>query len=182
MLALPCIVYHQSPSRNTTRPVLPNPGDSALSIRPRPGLALASTRPRPGLDPASTLGTAQQGRKDGMARRSGSFRHLVPYNAVVSRDGRPFLGHIATVSSTGIDNTSPQDFRLPGLPLPYKRAGRALQRRQEQPETSTPRLPTQRSTSQAIISVLFFSFETWARCPLSQACNPYASTSVQGNT
>jgi hypothetical protein len=31
--------------------------------------------------------------------------------------------------------------------------------------------------------VLFlFSFETWARRPLSQACNPYASTSVQGNT
>jgi hypothetical protein len=29
---------------------------------------------------------------------------------------------------------------------------------------------------------LSFSFETWARRPLSQACNPYTSTSVQGNT
>jgi hypothetical protein len=31
-------------------------------------------------------------------------------------------------------------------------------------------------------SLYFFPFETWARRPLSQACNPYASTSVQGNT
>jgi hypothetical protein len=66
-----------------------------------------------------------------MARRSGSFRCLVPYNAVVSGDGRPFLGHVATVISTGIDKTSPQDFRCPGLPLPYKRVGRALQRNEE---------------------------------------------------
>jgi hypothetical protein len=29
---------------------------------------------------------------------------------------------------------------------------------------------------------LFPLFETWARHPLSHACNPYTSTSVQGNT
>ena len=95
---LPRTVYHRSPSReDKTRSVLRDIGDSALSIRSRPGL-----------DPTSTLGTVQRQGKDGMARRSGSFRRLVSHDAMVSRDGRPFLEHVATVSSTGIDKTSPQ--------------------------------------------------------------------------
>jgi hypothetical protein len=114
MLTLPCTIYRQSPSRkDTTRPVLRNLGDSALSIRSRPGL-----------DPTSTLSTAQQRREDGMARRSGSFRRLILYITMVSRDGRPFPGHVATVTPTGIDKTSPQGSRCPGLLSPYKRAGR----------------------------------------------------------
>jgi hypothetical protein len=59
----------------------------------------ASTRPRPGLDPASTPNTTLRESKDGMAQRSGSFRRLVLCNTMVSRDGLPFLGHIATVIS-----------------------------------------------------------------------------------
>jgi hypothetical protein len=74
-----------------------------------------------------------------MARRSGSFRRLVPYDAVVSRDGRSFPRHVATVILTGIDKTPPQDFQRPGLPLPYKRAGRALQRAADKPETTNNR-------------------------------------------
>jgi hypothetical protein len=102
--ALPYTVYRQSPSReDTTRPVFHNLRDSALSIRPRPGL-----------DPASTPSTVQQEEKAGMARCSGSFRRLIPDVTIVSRDGRPFLGHIATVTSTGIDITSSQ-----GSPVPW---------------------------------------------------------------
>jgi hypothetical protein len=169
MLTLPCTIYRQSPSRkDTTRPVLRNLGDSALSIRSRPGL-----------DPTSTLSTAQQRREDGMARRSGSFRRLILYITMVSRDGRPFPGHVATVTPTGIDKTSPQGSRCPGLLSPYKRAGRGSttgDKHSKAPHTET-------NISSNHLCTLFFSlFETWARRPLSQPCNPYASTSVQGNT
>jgi hypothetical protein len=47
---------------------------------------------------------------------------------MVSGDGRPFLGHVATATSTGIDKTSPQD--SPGVPAssyPIKGRARALQ-------------------------------------------------------
>jgi hypothetical protein len=83
----------------------------------------ASTRPRLSLDPASTPNTTQQGEKDGMARHSGSFRRLVRYNSMASRDGLPFLGHVATVTSTVVDKTSPQGIRSPGLLSSYKRVG-----------------------------------------------------------
>jgi hypothetical protein len=107
---VPCTVYHRSPSReDKTRPVLRNLGDSALSIRSRPGL-----------DPTSTLGTVQRKGKDGMAWRSGSFRRLVSHDAMVSRDGRPFLGHVATVISTGFDKTSPQDSGVLASSCPIK--------------------------------------------------------------
>jgi hypothetical protein len=43
-----------------------------------------------------------------MAYDSGSFHRLIPYVTMVSRDGRPFLGHVAIATSTGIDKTSPQ--------------------------------------------------------------------------
>jgi hypothetical protein len=104
---LPCTVYHQSPSReNTTRPVFRDLGDSALSVRPRPGL-----------DQASTPSAVRQGRKASVAQSSGSFRRLIPDVIVVSRDGRPFLGHAATVTPTGIDKTSPQGSPVPWPPL-----------------------------------------------------------------
>jgi hypothetical protein len=44
-----------------------------------------------------------------VAHDSRSFHRLVPYITMVSEDGRPFLGHVATATSTGIDKTSPQD-------------------------------------------------------------------------
>jgi hypothetical protein len=98
-----------------TKFVYRTPWDSDLSVRSRPGL-----------DPTSMPRIVQQGKRYSMARRSGSFRRLVLYVTVVSRNGLPFLGHVATIASTGIDKTSPQDFRSPGLPFPYKRVGRAL--------------------------------------------------------
>jgi hypothetical protein len=42
---------------------------------------------------------------------------------MVSRDGLPFLGHVATATSTGIDKTSSQGIRHPGLLSFYKRVG-----------------------------------------------------------
>jgi hypothetical protein len=70
-------------------------------IRPYPPvLDPALTQPRP------TAG--QQGGKADVAQDSGSFDCLIPYVTMVSRDGRPFLGHVATATSTGIDKTSPQ--------------------------------------------------------------------------
>jgi hypothetical protein len=90
------LFYHRSPSReDTTRTVPHDLGDSALS-----------TRPRPGLDPASTT-IGQQGEKADVAQDSGSFHRLVLYVTMVSRNGRPFSGHVATATSTGIDKTSP---------------------------------------------------------------------------
>jgi hypothetical protein len=47
-----------------------------------------------------------------MARCSGSFRRLILYVTIMSRDGRPFLGHVAIVTSTGIDKNIVS--RLPG--------------------------------------------------------------------
>jgi hypothetical protein len=58
-----------------------------------------------------------------MARRSRSFQRPVLYNTMVSRDGPPFLGHVATATSTGIDKTSSQGSRRPGLLSSYKRVG-----------------------------------------------------------
>jgi hypothetical protein len=65
-----------------------------------PILDLASTQPRP------TAG--QQGGKADVAQDSGSFHRLIPYITMVSKDGWPFLGHVAIATSTGIDKTSPQ--------------------------------------------------------------------------
>jgi hypothetical protein len=112
---------HRSPSReDTTRSVPHDLGDSALSARPRPILDLASTQPRP------TIG--QQGGKADMAHDLRSFHRLVPYITMVSGDGRPFLGHVATATSTGIDKTSPQDsLGILASSYPIKGRARALQ-------------------------------------------------------
>jgi hypothetical protein len=70
-------------------------------IRPYPPiLDSSSTRPRPII--------GQQGGKADVAQGSGSFHRLVPYVTMVSRDGRPFSGHVAIATSTGNDKTSPQ--------------------------------------------------------------------------
>jgi hypothetical protein len=135
---------HRSPSRENTPSSVPHDlGDSALSARPRP-----------------TVG--QQGGKSDVARDSGSFHCLVPYITMVSRDGRPFLGHVATATSTGINKTSPQD--SPGAPAssyPIKGQARALQGDTKQdasqkPSANKQRHTTHRSTSQAISFVLSF--------------------------
>jgi hypothetical protein len=180
---LPCTICHRLPSReDTTRPIFHNLGDSALPVRHRPGL-----------DPTSTPSTVQQEKKDGMAWRSESFRRLILYVTVVSRDGQPFLGHVATVTSTGIDKTSPQGSRRPGLLSPYKRAGQGSTMETEDNEEQTTHKSqakcqalqgssTEINISSNHLCTLFSLFETWARRPLSQACNPYTSTSVQGNT
>jgi hypothetical protein len=117
------LLCHRSPSReDTTRSVPHDLGDSALSAHSRPVLDPASTQPRP------TIG--QQGGKADVT--------------MVSGDGRSFLEHVATATSTGIDKTSPQD--SPGVPAssyPIKGHARALKGRQtnksQKPSTSKQR-------------------------------------------
>jgi hypothetical protein len=83
--------------------------------------------PRPVLDPASTNRRTKQECKACMIQDPESFHRLIIYVTTVSRDGRPFLGHIATAASTAFDKTSPvRHPRRPCLPLPYKKAGRGL--------------------------------------------------------
>jgi hypothetical protein len=63
-----------------------------------------------------------------VAQDSRSFHRLVPYVTMVSGDGRPFLGHVATATSIGIDKTSPQDSpSIPASSYPIKGQARALQ-------------------------------------------------------
>jgi hypothetical protein len=116
---------HRSPLREDTTRIVPrNPRDSTLSAHPRPVLDPASIRPRPTAD--------QQGRKADVAQGSESFRRLILYVTMVSRDGRPFPGHIATTTSTGVDKTSPQG--TPGVlasSYPIKGQARALQGERE---------------------------------------------------
>jgi hypothetical protein len=96
-----------------------------------------------------------------VAYDSMSFHRLVPYVAMVSGDGRPFLWHVATTTSTGIDKTSPQD--SPGVPVssyPIKGRARALQGGgtkqdvSQKPSANKQTHTTHRSTSQAISFVL----------------------------
>jgi hypothetical protein len=78
------------------------------------------THPRPS--------AGQQGGKADVAQDSGSFHRLLADVTIVSKDGRPFLRHVATATSTGIDKTSPQG--TPGVPTssyPIKGQARALQ-------------------------------------------------------
>jgi hypothetical protein len=87
-------------------------------IRQGPYSTISEIRPYPsGLDPASTPSTVRQERKADVAQDSGSFHRLIPNVTTVSRDGRPFLEHAATATSTGIDNASPQDTLVPRPPL-----------------------------------------------------------------
>jgi hypothetical protein len=138
---------------DTTRTVPHDLGDSALSTRPRPVLNLASTQPRPTAD--------QQGRKADVAQDSESFHRLVLYVTMVSRDGRPFPGHVATATFTGIDKTSPQRHpRRPCLLLPYKRAGRGSMTGRGQRTTDNEKLvsipPKKINISSNLLVLSFF--------------------------
>jgi hypothetical protein len=82
---------------------------------------------------------------------------------MVSRDGWPFPGHVATVTSTGINKTSLQ--RHPGVlasSYPIKGQARALkngkQEKADEQQTTKNQPPShqRRSTSQAISFVLSF--------------------------
>jgi hypothetical protein len=90
---------HWSPSReNTTSTVPRNSRDSTLSIHRRP----TSTRPRPGLDQPPV----KRESKAHMPQDLESFHRLILYVIMVSGDGRPFSGHVATTASTTLDKTS----------------------------------------------------------------------------
>jgi hypothetical protein len=130
----------------------PYPTISGIQPYP-PVLDSASTQPRP------TIG--QQGAKTNMAQDSGSFHRLVPYITMVSRDGRPFPGHVATATSIGIDKTSPQC--TPGVPAssyPIKGQARALQggkkQARSQAQTSKGRRTTNHRPQKT--NLLVFSF------------------------
>jgi hypothetical protein len=159
---------------------IPQSRDSALSLWPRPGL-----------DPASTPSTVPQGKKDGMARRSGSFHRLILY-ITVPRDGRPLQG---TSLQSPQQGSIKHHLKAPSVlasPRPIKRAGRGFTTDRRQRATNhTPvksQVPIHSKSFSIEINIssnrlcTFFPLETWALGPLSQACNPYASTSVQGNT
>jgi hypothetical protein len=91
-----------------------------------------------------------------VAQDSGSFHRLVPDVTMVSKDGRPFLGHDAIATSTGIDKTSLKAPRCPGLLLPYKRAGPGSTTKEgASTNKRTNQSPAHISTSQAITLVLF---------------------------
>jgi hypothetical protein len=113
-----------------------------------------------------------------MAWHSRSLRRPVLYTTMVSRDGLPFLGHVATATPTGIDKTSSQGIRRPGLLSFYKRVGQGPG--EDNGQRTKHKIAINISSNHLVF--LFPLFETWAHHPLSQACNPYTSTSVQGNT
>jgi hypothetical protein len=130
----------------------PYPTISGIQAYP-PILDPPSTQPRP------TIG--QQGGKADVAHDSRSFHRLVPYITMVSGDGRPFLGHVATATPTGIDKTSPQDSpSVSASSYPIKgwaralQGGRTKQDASQKPSANRQRHTTHRSTSQAISFVL----------------------------
>jgi hypothetical protein len=99
--------------------------DSTLSVHYQP----TSIRPRPGLDQPTV--------KACLSQDSESFHRLIVYVTMVSGDGWPFLGHVATATLTAIDKTSPQRHpRCPCLLLPYKRTGRELYKGKERRRTT----------------------------------------------
>jgi hypothetical protein len=107
-----------------------------LGTRPYPSTV---DPPRPILDPASTHRWSKQECKACMTQDPESFHRLILYVTMVSRDGRPFLGHVTTAASTMIDKTSPQRHpQRPCLLLPYKRAGRGRTTDDEKPVTIPP--------------------------------------------
>jgi hypothetical protein len=94
---------------------------------------------------------------------------------MVSGDGRPFSGHVATTTSTAFDKTSPQRHpRRPCLLLPYKRAGRRLYKgAANNGRKKTSHLPTIEDQHLKQSSLYFhFLSKTWDRFPLSQFVTP----------
>jgi hypothetical protein len=135
---------------NTTSTIPRNSGDLTLSVHCQP----TSTRHRPDLDQPTIKACVTQD--------SESFHRLILYVTMVSEDGWPFLGHIATVISTAIDKTLPQRHpRCPCLLLPYKRADRGLykeRRRTTDDEKKTSLHPTKEiNISSNLLCTLTFS-------------------------
>jgi hypothetical protein len=69
-----------------------------------------------------------------------------------------------------------------GLLSSYKKAGRGFTRGKKTTDEQQAIYKIEINISSNHLVFSFSPFETWARRPLSQACNPYTSTSVQGNT
>jgi hypothetical protein len=177
MHTLPCTVYRQSPSReDTTRLVFRNLGDLTLSVRPRPGF-----------DPASTPQHSSTGRegRHGTVLRVISPSHPQCHHGV---QGWPTILRARRYSHLYRDRQNIAS-RLPGALAsshPIKGQARTLQGdTNNRQDTSSKPSAEQSKTPITDINIssnhpctLFSLFETWARCPLLQACNPYTSTSV----
>jgi hypothetical protein len=147
---LPCTVYCQSPSReDMTRPVFRDLRNSALSVRPRPNL-----------DAQRSL-TGKKGRR-GTELRVISPSHPRRHHGV---QGWPAIPRARRYNPSYRDRQNITS-RLSGVlasSYPIKGQARTLQGDTDsrqytspKPSASNPRLPTQRSTSQVITSVLFF--------------------------
>jgi hypothetical protein len=104
-------------------------------IRRVPYLVIPGTRPypftvdppQPVLDPASTNRRSKQECKACAIQDPESFRRLILYVVMVSRDGRPFSRYVAIAASTVFDKTSLLGHPWhPCLLLPYKKVGRGL--------------------------------------------------------
>jgi hypothetical protein len=164
-------------------------------IRQGPYSAISGIRPYPfGLDPASTQ-PRRPAQFDGEGRPAW---HGAPGHFAVSSLTSPrclgMAGHSRGMSLQSLLQGSIKHhlkaLRCPGLLLPYKRAGQDPTRghgqqarhkfKAEYQQSKTPN--TEINISSNHLCTLFSLSETWARRPLSQACNPYTSTSVQGNT
>jgi hypothetical protein len=131
--------------------------------------------PRPDLDPVSTNRRSKQECKACMTQDQEFFHCLILYVTMVSRDGRPFSGHVATTTSTKFNKTLPQRHpRCPCLLLPYKRADRGLYKgATNNGRKKTGHLPTIED-QHLKQSPLYFHFlsETWDRFSLSQLVTP----------
>jgi hypothetical protein len=94
---------------------------------------------------------------------------------MVSRDGRPFSGHVATTTSAAFDkNFTSKAPRCPYLLLPYKRAGKGLYKGvADNWRKKTSHLPTI-EVQHLKQSPLYFHFlsEAWDRFPFSQLITP----------
>jgi hypothetical protein len=94
---------------STIPPLIPLEGEyDEYRIPKFPGLGLIHS-PSTHLDPSLTqpqLTAGQQGSKACMPQDPESFHRLILHVTMVSGDGRPFSGHVATAASTALDKTS----------------------------------------------------------------------------
>jgi hypothetical protein len=144
-------------------------------------IRLALTQPRPGHDVHRRLA----GKKDrhGIGLRVISLSRPRRHHGV---QGWPAIPRACCYSHLHRDrqNFTSKAPRCPGLLLPYKRAGPGSTRKNgEQSKTQVRnQVPASKGTQfrdQHLKQPPLYSFtffETWARRPLSPACNPYTST------
>jgi hypothetical protein len=147
-------------------------------------IRLTSTLPRPGLDAYHWSAGKKGQRGTGLKVISPSCPRR-PHGV----QGWPAIPGARRYSRLYRDR---QNFtsRYPGVPAssyPIKGQARALQRKKK--TQGKNQVPASKGTQlrdqhlkQSPPLYSFTFFETWARRPLSPACNPYASTSVQENT